>query len=94
MHITPNMPGQEMARWTVIVSKETDLALRSFLGNRGARKGDLSKFIEEAVRWRMFRQSVSKAREAFADLSVDEIQDLVDEAVDAVRKEHPLKTKH
>ena len=43
------MDDQETTRWTVTVSKQTDLALRSFLGNRGMRKGDISKFIEEAV---------------------------------------------
>ena len=37
------------SRWTVSVSKETDIAVRSFLARRGLRKGDLSKLIEEAV---------------------------------------------
>lgn len=82
-----DMPNDNTARWTVTVSKETDLALRAFLGNRGMRKGDISKFIEDAVVWRMFRASVNKAREGFADLSADEVQALADEALDAVRKE-------
>jgi hypothetical protein len=73
----------------VTVSKESDLALRTFLGAKGMRKGDLSKFIEDAVLWRMFRKSVAEARESFSDLSSDETQALVDEAVAAVRREHP-----
>lgn len=32
---------QESIRWTVKVSKETDRSLRSFLGARGMKKGDL-----------------------------------------------------
>ncbi|HTS70515.1 MAG TPA: ribbon-helix-helix domain-containing protein [Terriglobia bacterium] len=32
------------------LNKETDLTLRTFLGARGMKKGDLSKFIEEAGR--------------------------------------------
>ena len=36
-------------RWTVKVSPETDRSLRSFLGQHGMKKGDLSKFIERAV---------------------------------------------
>ena len=57
-----------MTRWTVMVSKDTDITLRSFLAQRGMKKGDLSKFIEEAVRWRVFEQTLAETREKFADL--------------------------
>lgn len=77
------MPSENMARWSVLVSKETDLALRAFLGQRGMRKGDLSKFIEESVKWRMFQQARNKVREGFSDLSADDVQALVDEALSA-----------
>jgi len=40
-------------RWSVKVSQETDLTLRTYLGARGMKKGDLSKFVEEAVRLRI-----------------------------------------
>jgi len=49
------------------------------------RKGDLSKFIEEAVRWRIFHQTVHEAREAFADVSSDKLQKMIDAAVEDVR---------
>ncbi len=39
----------EAVRWNIKVSKDTDLTLRTFLGSQGMKKGDLSKFIEEAV---------------------------------------------
>lgn len=81
------MPNDNMARWSVLVSKETDLALRAFLGNRGMRKGDISKFIEESVKWRMFHQARSKVREGFADLSAEQVQDLVEEAMTATRRD-------
>lgn len=84
------MANDDMTRWSVMVSKETDLALRSFLGNRGMRKGDISKFVEEAVRWRMFNQARNKLRTSFEDISASEVQDLVDEALTAVRKEGSL----
>ena len=48
------MADEATTRLTVTVSRETDLALRAYLGAQGMRKGDLSKFIEDAVRWRMF----------------------------------------
>lgn len=82
-----DMSNDQTTRWTVTVSKETDLALRSFLGNRGMRKGDISKFIEEAVRWRMFNATRRQVQDAFADLSAAEVETLVDEAVTATRRE-------
>lgn len=81
----------ETTKLTVTVSKTTDLALRAFLGNRGAKKGDLSKFIEEAVNWRMFNATRKKVHDAFADTSGDEVDALADEAVTAARQDpaHP-----
>ena len=76
---------EEAVRWNIKVSKETDLTLRTFLGAQGAKKGDLSKFIEEAVRWRIFHQTVREAREAFADVLPDDLQKMIDEAVEDVR---------
>jgi hypothetical protein len=38
----------DTTRWTVSVSKETDIIVRSFLAQRGMKKGDLSKFIEDS----------------------------------------------
>lgn len=40
-------------RWTVRVSAETDRALREYLGRRGARKGALSRFVDDAVQDRL-----------------------------------------
>ena len=80
------MSRDSTTRWTVSVSKETDIAVRSFLAQRGMKKGDLSKFIEEAVRWRVFEQTIAEARSRFADLEPDALQSLIDEAVDASRE--------
>lgn len=73
-------------RWTVTVSKETDIAVRSFLALRGLKKGDLSKFIEEAVKWRVLDQTMAEARDKFADLPAEAVESVVDEAVTATRK--------
>src|ERR1039458_752211 len=78
----------ETTRLTITWSKEADHALRTFLGSQGMKKGDLSKFIEEAVRWRIFHQTVREARKAFADVSPDELQKMIDEAVEDVRAKH------
>jgi hypothetical protein len=78
----------QTTRLTITWSKEADHALRTFLGSQGMKKGDLSKFIEEAVRWRIFHQTVREAREAFADVSPDKLQNMIDQAVEELRTKH------
>jgi hypothetical protein len=78
----------ETTRLTITWSKEADHALRTFLGSQGMKKGDLSKFIEEAVRWRIFHQTVRETRKAFADVSPNELQKMIDQAVEEVRAKH------
>jgi hypothetical protein len=74
-------------RWNIKVSKETDLSLRTFLGAQGMKKGDLSKFIEDAVRWRVFHRTVQDIKARNANTGPDELQRIVDEAVREVRAE-------
>ncbi|WP_174521996.1 ribbon-helix-helix domain-containing protein [Sphingobium cloacae] len=76
----------DMTRWTVSVSKNTDIAVRSFLAQRGMKKGDLSRFIEEAVKWRVLDQTITEARAKFEDMDPDELDALIGEAVAAARQ--------
>jgi hypothetical protein len=76
----------DTTRWTVSVSKDTDIAVRSFLAQRGMKKGDLSKFIEEAVKWRVLDQTIAEARGKFADMPPEDIEALVAEALAATRQ--------
>jgi len=82
---------EEAVRWNIKVSKETDLTLRTFLGAKGMKKGDLSKFIEEAVRWRVFHRTIQDIKSRNADSDPGEIQRIVDEAVAEVRAERRTK---
>lgn len=82
---------ESTTRWMVTVSKETDIALRSLLAQRGLKKGDLSKFIEEAVKWRVFDRTVSEARRAFDDMSSDKLDSLVEEALTASKRKKAKK---
>lgn len=77
----------DAVRWTVRVSRETDVAVRTFLARRGMKKGDLAKFIEEAVRWRVLDQTVAEAKRRNAGASSKEINEAIDEALLAVRVE-------
>ena len=74
-------------RWTVSVSKDTDTALRVFLAQRGLKKGDMSKFIEESVRWRVFDQSITEAQSKFSDMATTDLQSLIDEASLSIKNE-------
>ena len=80
------MPKDTTTRWTVSVSKDTDISVRSFLAQRGMKKGDLSKFIEDAVKWRVLDQTMAEARGKFSDLAPDALNSLLQEAVTATRE--------
>jgi hypothetical protein len=76
---------EEAVRWNIKVSKETDVALRTFLRARGMKKGDRSKFIEQAVRWRVFHGTVRDIKTRNAKTNPGELQRIVDNAVGEVR---------
>ena len=79
------MQHDTTTRWTVSVSKDIDIMLRSFLAQRGMKKGDISKFVEDAVRWRVFDQTLTELREKFADVPQEELQQMIDEATKSVK---------
>ena len=74
----------DTTHWTVSISRQTDDAVRSHLARHGE-AGSLSRFVEEAVRWRVFEQTLAEARTGFADLSAEEVEALAEEAVAATR---------
>lgn len=84
---------EQAVRWNIKVSKETDLSLRTFLGAQGMKKGDLSKFIEDAVRWRVFHRTVRDMKARNADTDPQELQRIVDDAVREVRTQRRTKKK-
>lgn len=85
---------EEAVRWSIKVSKETDLTLRTYLGARGMKKGDLSKFIEETVRWRILSRTARDIKARNANANGEELQAIIDGAVREVRAELRSKKKH
>lgn len=81
------MPDPEITRLTISWSKNTDRALRAHLGAQGLKKGALSEFVEEAVKWRLFNETVGEVREAFAEVPNAELQNVIDDAVEGVRRQ-------
>ena len=74
-----------MTRWNLSISEETDRALRTFLARNGGKKGDLSRFVDEAVRRRVLDLTVSNVKKRNADYDQREIFDLIDDEVSAAR---------
>lgn len=74
-------------RWNVVVSPETDQALRQFLaGAGGGRKGDLSRFVEEAVQLRIWELTIEQVKAKNANRSQEEIESIIDEALAWARR--------
>ena len=47
-----------MARWNLVVSEDTDRHVRGYLGRTGRTTGDLSRFVDRAVRQAIFWETV------------------------------------
>lgn len=70
-------------RWNVAVSADTDQSLRMFLASKGGgKKGDLSRFIEEAVRSHILELTVDQTKAANINLSEADLTSIIDEALD------------
>jgi hypothetical protein len=77
----------ETVQWTLVISKETDISLRNYLMQQGMGEGDLSGFVEDAVRWRVLDRTVAETKAANAGVPPEEIEAAIAEAIDAVRSE-------
>ena len=74
-----------MTRWNLSISEQTDRAVRTFLARTGGKKGDLSRFVDEAVRRRVLDLTVRQIKDRNARQDQQAILDLIDEEVDAAR---------
>ena len=73
-------------RWNIAVSPDTDQSVRMYLASQGGgRKGDLSRFIEEAVRAHILELSAEQAKAANADVNEADLSAIVAEAVEWAR---------
>ncbi len=72
-----------MTRWNLSISEKTDRAVRTFLARNGGKKGDLSRFVDESVRQRVFDLTIRQVKDRSAELDQRQILDLIDEEVSA-----------
>lgn len=74
-----------MTRWNLVIPERTDRAVRTYLARTGGKKGDLSRFVDEAVRRRVLDLTVCETKDRNARYDQQEILDLIDEEVAAAR---------
>ena len=73
-------------RWNIAVSPNTDQSVRMYLaGQGGGRKGDLSRFIEEAVRAHILELSAEQAKVANLKVTEADLTAIVAEAIQWAR---------
>jgi hypothetical protein len=77
----------------LVIARDTDISLRTHLAQQGMKKGDLSKFIERAVQKEILAQTAADVKQRSADLSGEELEALIQEAVSSVRIEMRAETK-
>ena len=78
-----------MARWTIQVDDKTDRAVRTLIARQGGKKGDLSRFVEQAAKQQVFWQTVDTARAFNDQATAEEIDAAIDTALDEVRAARP-----
>lgn len=78
---------ENAVRWSLVVSKETDISLRTYLARLGLKKGSLSKFVEEAVRWRVLDRVVTETKAHNAAIAPTELDGIISGEVQSVRRD-------
>ena len=70
-----------MTRWSLSISDETDRVVRTFLARSRGRQDDLSRFVDDAV----LDLVVRDVKDRNVRYDQQDLLDLIDEEVDAVR---------
>lgn len=76
---------EEAVRWNIKVSKKPTLPYEPIWARRAGKKA-ISKFIEEAVRWRVLDRTVQDIKAQNADTDPNKLQGLIDDAVREVQR--------
>lgn len=70
-----------MTRWNLSIPEKTDRAVRAYLARVGGKKGDLSKFVDKAVRRYVFEAAVRDIKERNKRYDKQEFLDLIGDEV-------------
>jgi hypothetical protein len=77
----------ELTRWSLKVSKDTDISLRTWLAEHGGKKGDLSKFIERAVNSELLRKTMREVQDRNAHVPDELLEAEIEQACKEARAE-------
>ncbi len=77
------MANSQLTRRTITWSEETDSEVRAFVGT----DEDVSKFVEDAVRWRIFDRTVQVVKERNASKDPEVLQEIINDAVKESRRD-------
>ena len=81
-------------RWNLVVPTELDRSLRQFLAAEGrGKKGDLSRFVTEAVNKRIFEMAHDRVVERNADLDPEELDGMIEESLAWAREQLAQKQR-
>ncbi|MBI2424819.1 MAG: hypothetical protein HYV27_18460 [Candidatus Hydrogenedentes bacterium] len=70
-----------MISWNLQIREETDRTVRNYLAVTAEQPGDLSEFVDQAVRAEVLRRTVREIQDQNSALSSEDAQQLADEAV-------------
>ena len=76
-------------RWNLVISEDTDRVVRSHLAVGGLKKGDLSKFVDRAVRQAVFWETAAEIEDQNRDHDPAMIDAVVNDAVSWARENRP-----
>jgi hypothetical protein len=74
-----------MMQWNIVIPEQTDRAVRRYLADTGGKKGDLSRFVDEAVRRRVFELTVARIKDRNAQSDQTNLMALIEEETAAAR---------
>ena len=81
------MANSLLTRRTITWSAEIDSEVQAFLESEEA----ISKFVEDAVRWRIFDRTVQAVKQRNASMHPEVLQGMIDDAVKESRRELALQ---
>jgi hypothetical protein len=87
------MASAAKVRLTISVSPTTNRDVRALLRARKMRRGELSKFVEEAVQRQLFRVMVDDIQLRNASVDKGRLQADIDRAVKEVRAESKVRSQ-
>ena len=90
MYVRLSVNMASMNRWNLVIADDTNRLVRSYLARTGGKKGDLSRFVDRAVRQAIFWETVEAIWKRNEHLTAEAVRSIADEAVADARADPVL----